>query len=722
MSPRFLLALCLLAPLAGAPLTASAQIVLPPPRPVPVPQQPVETTALEIDGRIVDQVAEVSVTQTLFNPNDTPVETEFLFPVPPGAAVQNLVLVANGQELTGEVLPKDEARRRYEEIVRRMIDPALMEYAGYGLVRTSVFPVPARGEATVHFRYTEVSPREGDRVTFAYPFGLVRQQKTVERLRLSLTLSGDVGAVYSPSHEVETERARGRTRVTFEADDARLQRDFRLVYEPEAADGPVSATVLSHWPEGAQDGYFLLLASPEVPETGAAETETAALAKTVVFVIDRSGSMAGRKMEQARDALAFVLGNLGDSDLFNVVAYDDRVETFAPELQRYGPETRANALDFVDGLRPGGSTNIDGALGEALDLIPDTGNPAYVLFLTDGLPTAGETGERAIAERAADANGGDARIFSFGVGYDVNARLLERLAASSGGTTEYVRPEDDLEASVAGLYNRLTSPVLSDLALEFAGTRVNRAYPRDLPDLFEGGQLVWAGRYTDGGDVTIRLSGRAGDDERTVTFRADLAEEGNRTRADFIEPLWAARRVAALLEQIDLEGQNEELVEELVALSTRYGILTPYTSFLAEEDAAFASREVQVRDAGIRLQSLDAVSGSAAVGQRQQRGNLAAASQAPAEAIAYDAEGRARSVETVRTVGTRAFYRRGDLWVDAGLLDADPEAATEVEQFSDAYFALARRLAPEDAVYLTFEEDVLVALGGEAVLIRAVEP
>ncbi len=710
MPLRFLLALCLFAPLA-----ASAQIIVPPPRPVPVPQRPVEMAALEIDGRIADQVAEVSVTQTLFNPNDRPVETEFLFPIPPGAAVQDLVLVANGQELTGEVLPKDEARRRYEEIVRRMIDPALMEYAGYGLYRTSVFPVPARGESVVHFRYTEVSPREGDRVTFSYPFGLARQQESVEQLRISLTLSDGVGAVYSPSHEVEIDRERRRTRVTFEADDVRLRRDFRLIYEPEE-DGPVSATVLSHWPEGAEDGYFLLLASPEIPDT-----QTEALPKTVVFVIDRSGSMAGKKIEQARDALAFVLNNLDDDDLFNIVAYDDRVEVFEPELQHYSPDSRDAALDFVDGLRPGGSTNIDGALGEALDLIPEDGNPAYVLFLTDGLPTAGETGEGAIARNAERANEGDARIFSFGVGYDVNARLLERLATSSGGTTEYVRPEDDLEASVAGLYNRLTSPVLSDLAIDFDGTRINRAYPRDLPDMFEGQQLVWAGRYTRGGDVTVRLSGRAGDDDRTMTFRADLAEEGDRTRTDFIEPLWASRRVAALLEQIDLDGQNEELVDELVALSTQYGILTPYTSFLAEEDAVFASRDDLLMRGSRNLEMMDQTSGAAGVGQRALRSQIASAPQAEAEAVAYDAEGRARSVETVQKVGNRAFYRRGDLWVDANLLDAGPDEAMEVEQFSDRYFTLARRLTPEQMVYLTFHEDVLIDFDGTAVLIRAVE-
>ena len=198
---------------------------------------------------------------------------------------------------------------------------------------------------------------------------------------------------------------------------------------------------------------------------------------------------------------------------------------------------------------------------------------------------------------------------------------------------------------------------------------------------------------------------------------AYLVVEGG--RAAFIEPLWANRRVADLLEQIDLDGRNDELVEELVALSTEYGILTPYTSFLAEEDAAFATREAQVGRAMSDLQVMEQTTGAAGVGQRAARNQLAASAQAPAAPVAMDAEGKAREVETVRTVGTRAFYRRDGAWVDGRLLDADADAAEEVEQFSEAFFALARRLPAEDAVYLTFEEDALVELGGRAYWLRA---
>ncbi len=696
---------------------ASAQIIIDPiPRPSPRPAQGVELRGVDVDGQIRDGVGEATVTLTLFNPQRRPAEARLLLPVPPEAAVQDLVLIADGQELRGEVLPKDEARRRYEEIVRRQIDPALMEYAGYGLIETSVFPVPPGGESRVVFRYAQVNPREDGRVEFAYPLGSARRH-AVETLRIGLTLRGAVGAVYSPSHEVEIERRGDRTRVTFEADDVRLDRDFRLLYEP-ADEGPVSATVLSHWPEGADDGYFLLLAAPDVPER-----EAAPLPKSVVFVLDRSGSMAGRKLDQAKGAMEFVLNNLREGDRFNVVAYDDRVDAFRPELQRYTPDARRDALAFVDDVRAGGSTNISGALDEALGMIPDDDEPAYVLFLTDGLPTAGETAEAAIAAGADARNDGGARVFAFGVGYDVNARLLERLARVTGGTTEYVRPEDDLEAAVATFYGRMSAPVLADLDVQVGGTRINQAYPRDLPDLFAGTQLVVAGRYTRPGAVTVRLSGRANGQTETTTFRAGLAREGERTGHGFVEPLWATRRVADLLDQIDLHGQSDELVEELVALATEYGILTPYTSFLAEEDAVFASRADQVQMTGSALEVMEEVSGVSGVQQRAGRASMAAAAQAPApEAELLDlATGERRRVETMQTVAGRAFYRRGDGWVDARLLDADPDDVQTVTQLSDDYFALARRLPPELLPFLAFEEDVTVRLDGAVYRIEAAE-
>ena len=546
-----------------------------------------EVREVALDARVRDQVAEVQVSQTFHNPGSFPLESEYLFPLPEDGAVQNFVLLVDGKELPGRLLPKDEARRIYEEIVRTKRDPALLEYMGRGLYRTSVFPIPAGAERKVTMRYNQVCKRDHDVVEFSYPFGTQKfTAKPIRTLSLDVRVESRdaIKSLYCPTYDAEVRRTGDHeARVSFEQHDALPTADFRLIYT--LSEGALGASVLSYRPSGSDDGYFILLASPRVKAE-----DVKPQPKTVVFVLDRSGSMAGKKIEQARNALKFVLGNLRDDDLFNIVAYDDRVETFKPELQRYSTRTREQAERFVENVREGGSTNIDAALQAALKMIPDDSRPGYVLFLTDGLPTAGETRETAIAANCRDANRTRARVFSFGVGYDVNARLLDRLSGGNSGTSEYVKPDEDIEAHVGRFYAKMTSPALSAIRVEFSDVDTNRTYPRDVPDLFDGGQLVLAGRYHHSSATTVRVSGKVGGERRTFEFPADMAEINRGTSYDFVEKLWATRRVGDLIDQIDLHGQSKELIDELVALSTRYGILTPYTSFLADERVQLHAR------------------------------------------------------------------------------------------------------------------------------------
>ena len=249
-------------------------------------------------------------------------------------------------------------------------------------------------------------------------------------------------------------------------------------------------------------------------------------------------------------------------------------------------------------------------------MIQDSSRPSYVLFLTDGLPTAGETRELSIAENCRQANARRARVFCFGVGYDVNARLLDRLSGGNSGTSEYVKPDEDIESHVGRFYSKMTSPVLSDIRIELAGIDINRTYPRDVPDLFEGGQIVWAGRYRQSGRTTIRLSGKVGGERRELEFPAELAGAGRGSSYDFVERLWVVRRLGDLIDQIDLHGQNKELVDELVALSTKYGILTPYTSFLADERVQLHARADNADRTRRALLRSNQVDGQVGVAQR----------------------------------------------------------------------------------------------------------
>ena len=576
-----------------------------------------EIREMSIDARVRDQVAEVQVAQTFHNPGSATIEAEYLFSLPDDAGVQNMVLMVDGQELPGRLLPKDEARRIYEEIVRSRRDPALLEYMGRGLFRASVFPIPPGADRRVTLRYTQLCRRDRDVVEFVYPLATQKHSaKPIQKLTFNLRIEGrdPIKSVYCPSHDVAITRPGEReAKATLERRDILPTSDLKLVYT--LAEGTLGATVLSYRPNSNEDGYFLLLASPEVKPLDARP-----LPKTVIFVLDRSGSMAGKKLDQAKNALQFVLNNLRDDDTFNVIAYDDRVEAFKPELQRYSSASRADAEKFVSNIREGGSTNIDGALKAALAMISDDSRPNYVLFLTDGLPTASETNELRIAENARGANKYHARVFSFGVGFDVNARLLDRISGGNGGTSEYVRPDEDIEAHVGAFYSKMTRPAFAAINIGLAGSDVNRTYPRDIPDLFEGGQLVWVGRYQRSGRATVRLAGKVGGEPRSFEFPAELAAASSSTGYDFVEKLWAVRRVGFIIDQIDLNGQNKELTDELVALGTKYGLLTPYTSFLADERVNLhASRAFLRGQAMTNLDALQVVQGEAGTDQRKMK-------------------------------------------------------------------------------------------------------
>ncbi len=484
---------------------------------------------------------------------------------------------------------------------------------GRGLYRTSVFPIPPGADRKVTMRFTQLCKRERDVVEFSYPLSTQKfTARPIQRLTVELSIRSKeaIKSVYCPSDDAAIRRFDDHeVEVKLERRDVVPEHDFRLV--TTLAEGAFSASMLSYRPSGSEDGYFLMLASPEVKPADARP-----LPKTVIFVIDRSGSMAGKKIEQARRTLKSVLNNLRDDDLFNIVAYDDRVDTFKPELQRYDSQARSEAERFAENIRSGGSTNIDGALKSALGMIHDRSRPAYILFLTDGLPTAGEVNEMRIAENCRQANERRARVFCFGVGYDVNARLLDRLSGGNTGTSEYVKPDEDIEAHVGRFYSKMTSPVLTDLRLELAGIDVNRTYPRDLPDLFEGGQLVVAGRDRQSGKTTIRVSGRVGGERRTLEFPSELAGPDRGSGHEFVERLWAVRRVGDLIDQIDMHGQNKELVDELVGISMKYGLMTPYTSFLADENVPLHAQADHFRRAQGRLGELAQDSGQGAFEQR----------------------------------------------------------------------------------------------------------
>ena len=719
-------------------------------RPAPVPPQTYAIKELSVQASLMDQVGRVQVTQTFVNTGSGVIEAQFVFPLPYDGAVEQMTLLVDGKELPAKLLPAAEARSRYEQIVRSSRDPALLEWMGNGLFQTRVFPIPAGAQRTVTLKYNQLLRKDQGLTDFLFPLSTARYtSKPVEKVEVQVSIdsSQEIKNIYSPTHAVEIQRPdQQRAVVKWSRANEVPGSDFRLFFD--VGSGALAARLLTYRPAESEDGYFLLLASPPVAAVNAERP-----AKTVLFVVDKSGSMAGRKMEQARGALKFVLNNLRSGDLFNIVAYDSAVDAFRPELERYSDETRKAALGYVEGLFAGGGTNIHGALSTALGQLKDTSQPTFLFFLTDGLPTVGETREVQIAAAARDANIVRARLLPFGVGHDVNSRLLDRLARENFGLTEYVRPEEDIEAHVARVYQRVESPVLTNVAVTYEldglrpeeGAAVNRQYPKQVFDLFEGEQLVLVGRYRKDGAAKVVIAGRQGAEERKFEFPAEFSGKSTNASMSFVEKLWASRRIGEIIDDLDLKGRNEELIQELVDLSTKHGILTPYTSFLADETArpdSLASSDRFYREAGAATESLSLVQGRGGFAQRAEKERFRSTTQLSAGGFPGSTPALVRDIQTDaavpitsaprQTLGETLYERRLEsqgkmqkrlVTPEAAKIDPEknPALVKTIERFSDDYFVLVRDNSAAENQLLSLQqadEELLVAIRGQVYLIK----
>ena len=678
-----------------------------------------------VNVMVRDQVAAVSIDQEFVNTGKGAIEVEYLFPVPPGAAIDSMTLVVDGKEFAAKLLKADEARKIYEDIVRRKKDPALLEYVGFGLYKTRAFPLQPGKPCKVIVTYKNVCKKDRDLVEVWYPLNTEKfSAKPIESVRVKVdikTKKVDIGPVYSPTHSLQVDR-RGPRHViaTYEAKKALPTSDLQVFYK--AANEKIGATLLTHQGNRKKNGHFMLLVSPSPRIAG-----TSVVAKDLVVVFDHSGSMSGEKIEQAKDALRHILKNLNSEDRFNVVAYNDSSTTFFSRLVPANEAKIAEALDMVDRIEATGGTNIHEALQMAMNFPKRsrTSRPAYVIFLTDGAPTVGKTNEKDILADTKEANKVGARLFAFGVGYQPNVRLLDKLVAENDGRSDYVRPKEPIEAKVSSLYNKIKNPVMTDLKVELQGVRLKDMYPRKLGDLFDGDQIVVVGRYDcrDAAKLpkkrsgvfatTLVVKGIYQGNEKAFEYNVGVRKPGKDMRYVFVEKIWAIRRVGWLLDEIQLRGKSKELIDELIRLSQTYGIMTPYTSFLADDRGRVASAD-EVRRLGKRFTDDLAL---AVVGEKAQRGAVSRrmlndAKMVPATpsivngrsmgvAIygntnkdAYEQE-KVEYVAGLRNVGNLALYRRGRVWMTAEAAKLDPkkdaDKITTIKRYSKAYFELARR-------------------------------
>jgi Ca-activated chloride channel family protein len=639
---------------------------------------------------IHDQVAKTFIDEVFVNTYHRDIEGTFIFPLPEGAAISEFAMFIGDEKVEGEVLDSREARMIYEDIVRRLRDPALLEYIGRNTFRARVFPIPAQGEKKVQLTYSEVLKGERGLVRYLYPLNTERfSLRPLEEVAVSVRVESKVpiASIYSPSHRVSV-RKEGPKAATlgYEEKNVKPDKDFIVYYAVSSDD--IGLSFLDY--ADSQGGYFLLLGAPRY-----VEAREKVMNKNLVFVLDSSGSMSGKKIQQAREAARFIINHLDERDHFSIIDFDDGVSLFSSELAAANAANRKKALEFIAGVEDSGGTNINEALIKALGMMPRSDRPNYILFLTDGLPTVGITGIADILKNVAEANEAGTRLVVFGVGYDVNTELLDKLSVANRGTSVYVGENEDLEAAISGYYEKISSPLLADVSLKFQGIEVSQLYPAALPDLFRGSQLTVLGRYRGSGPVSIKLIGKVGKESKTFTL--DGQKVGSDGSYSFLPRLWATRRVGYLLEEVRLHGESKELADEVRSLGLRYGIVTPYTSFLVTEK----EREIIAAAAPVAQEALTArkTTGAGAVKLAQATQQFKDKDQA-SEVIS----------EKIRYKEDKVFYFRDGFWVDSLYLEGS--AFEEVCFNSEAYYDLVGRV-PGIGKYLSVGKNVIISFAGK---------
>lgn len=687
---------------------------------------------------IENQIATTNVDMEFENTGNGLAEGTFLFPLPLEASVDQLIMYIDGQPIEAKILKADEARSIYDEIVRQYRDPALLEYVGMNAVQANVFPIPPGDSRRIQISYTQVLEVDNGLIHYVYPVDVTNllTRRAIDDMSISVNVvSNDpISTIYSPSHDIAISRGEGDKgfRAGYETGSFVPGDDFSLYYG--IASDTINVNLITYRESANEDGFFMLLVQPplEVPEEQI-------VPKDIIVVLDQSGSMDGDKWAQAREAASYVLKNLNAGDRFNVILFSTGWRVYSNQMET--PEQAQGAIDWVQGQYAEGGTDINGALTTALEMA-DAERPTTVLFMTDGLPTEGEVEIDKILANVEAASKPNVRIFTFGMGDDVDTFLLDAIVRDHRGAGSYVRPNERIDEAVASLYNKISAPVLTDLELDFGGIMVDTTYPaQPLSDLFAGSQLTIVGRYRgEAEDTQITLRGKVNGQEQAFVYSG--VDFPARAGGDsFIARLWATRRIGDLLNNIRLNGENPELVDSVVNLSIRYGIITPYTSFLIDENDILSQtgRERAQSEFEQQAQNLATNStGSVAIDAAEFAGGFAAA-EAPAplamptmvappqdrdlgggeideEVMLYGDDTvpgqSAAQINPIQTVRGKTFILQNDVWTDT-TFDPDTMQTTKIVFLSDEYFALLDTL-PEMGDYLALGERVIVVIEGTA--------
>ncbi|HEX9251045.1 MAG TPA: VIT domain-containing protein [Ignavibacteriaceae bacterium] len=700
-------------------LFADGFIVIPRPNPLPNPF-PLEVIYHKVDVKIDGQTAVTKIDQSFYNPSQYQLEGFYIFPIPKGAVVNNFTIIINGEETKAELLDADKARKIYEDIVRQMRDPALLEYSEQNIFKLRIFPIEPRSEKKISISYSQVLESDNNLFEYIYPLNTEKfSARPLKNVSVKIDLKSDekIKNIYCPTHEIDiVDKSDNHSIISYEAENVKPDKDFKLYFSKNFSSVGLS---LLTYKSGKNDGYFLLSASPSI-EIDKSNIEK----KDITFILDVSGSMSGEKLDQAKKALLYCINNLNSGDQFNIIRFSTEAYSLFNSLKSADKQNINEAKRFIDELQAIGGTNIEEAFNLAFNNYKASSRPHFIIFLTDGKPTIGEMNDEKLIKRVLNMNKNNSRIFTFGIGNEINTHLLDKLTDATKAWRTYVSADEDIEIKVSNFYDKIQSPVLSDLKLDFDNVEVYQTYPKDLPDLFKGSNILVFGRYKGKANTKITLSGKLNGKQKGFTLQGNFTSDDD--KYNFIPPLWASRRIGYLLDLIRLNGESKELVDEVTSLAREHGIITPYTSYLIMEDEEFRLRGGRLVDG---LQTLPprpelkkeneadyfrmkekSGSGSIRVSEEFQSLNSAInynQTQQGNERLSYtDSEGNKRNLsQQVKNVMGRAVYQQDKFWVDSELQERQTKNVKRIQFNSDEYFALLNK-EPETAQFLALGQNV----------------
>jgi Ca-activated chloride channel homolog len=702
-------------------------------------------TRVDVLVDITEQIATTTLDISLKNTGRQRLETELLVPVPDKAVVRGFDFQGKGSEPSAQLLRRDEARKIYDSIVSKMRDPALLEFIDYNLVRSSVFPVEPLGTQKVRLRYEQVLIADGARVDYVLPRSESVHYNVPWHVTVNVKAKKPISTIFSPSHKIDTKRGNSKQIVVRIAPDAVKETGaFRLSYLVEQAG--VTASMFAYPDPKSGGGYFLMLAG--LPAKPKDYEKNSGIKREVTLVIDHSGSMNGEKLAQVQEAALQVVAGLNDGEAFNIILYNEAVELFATQPVIKDDETYKAARAYIKAIKARGGTNIHDAILEAVRPKPHKGMLPIVLFLTDGLPTVGQTSEKSIRDTAIKGNRYERRIFTFGVGADVNTPLLEKISFETRGTPTFVMPKEDVELKVAKVFKRLAGPVLAGTEVAAmnkdgkpAHGRVMDMLPTKLPDLFDGDQLVLLGRYVGDQPIGFKIKGNFLGKNKAFSFTFKPAKAT--TRNAYVPRLWASRRIADLIDQIRTMGADtggygqapgaatpgdpklKELIDDVVRLSLEFGILTEYTAFLAREGTDLSKKGLVLSQTHRNFvdRAWNVRSGVGSLNQDFNNNGLKSQLYLNGGNKYFDAKMNRVSIANVQQVNDKAFYKRGNQWIDAELAVSNKNDAIKPDKViafdTPAYQTLVRTLAGQNRCgTIALQGDILMVVNGQRILVK----